>query len=76
MAVTTILSTLIYPLLLSVLEHSGLPGIVMEERLTAVLYAGVLIGAGIGLVMRAGASTGGMDIPALILKKKRNITTM
>lgn len=50
-AVTTILSTLIYPLLLSVLEHSGLPGI----------------------VMRAGASTGGMDIPALILKKKRNI---
>ena len=72
-AVTTILSTLIYPLLLSVLEHSGLPGIVMEERLTAVLYAGVLIGAGIGIVMRAGASTGGMDIPALILKKKRNI---
>ena len=45
----------------------------MEERLTAVLYAGVLIGAGIGIVMRAGASTGGMDIPALILKKKRNI---
>ena len=31
------------------------------------LYAGLLIGAGIGLVMRAGASTGGMDIPALIL---------
>ena len=73
-AVTTILSTLIYPLLLSVLEHSGLPGIVMEERLTAVLYAGVLIGAGIGIVMRAGASTGGMDIPALILKKKRSIS--
>ena len=39
----------------------------------AVLYAGCLIGAGIGVVMRAGASTGGMDIPALILKKVKNV---
>lgn len=72
-AVTTVLSTLVYPLLLGVLEGVGVAGFVMEERLVAVLYAGFLIGAGIGIVMRAGASTGGMDIPALILKKKRNI---
>ncbi len=72
-AATTVLSTLIYPLLLGLLEGCGLPGIVMQDKLTAVLYAGVLIGAGIGIVMRAGASTGGMDIPALILKKKKNI---
>lgn len=72
-AVTTVLSTLVYPLLLGVLEGAGVVGFVMEERLVAVLYAGLLIGAGIGVVMRAGASTGGMDIPALILKKKRNI---
>ena len=72
-AVTTVLSTLVYPLLLGILEGAGVAGFVMEERLVAVLYAGFLIGAGIGVVMRAGASTGGMDIPALILKKKRNI---
>lgn len=72
-AATTVLSTLIYPLLLGLLEGCGLPGIVMQDKLTAVLYAGVLIGAGIGIVMRAGASTGGMDIPALILKKEKNI---
>ena len=29
----------------------------------------MMIGAGIGIVIRAGASTGGMDIPPLILKK-------
>ena len=29
-----------------------------------------MIGFGIGIVIRAGASTGGMDIPPLILKKK------
>lgn len=63
-AVTTVMSTVIYPLLLGILERAGVTGIVMEERLVAVLYAGCLIGAGIGIVMRAGASTGGMDIPA------------
>ena len=33
-----------------------------------------MIGAGIGIVIRAGASTGGMDIPPLILKKKLGIS--
>lgn len=72
-AVNTVLSTVIYPLLLGLLEGADITGFVMEERLVAVLYAGLLIGAGIGVVMRSGASTGGMDIPALILKKKKNI---
>lgn len=72
-ALSTAASTVIYPLLLAVLEWTGFPGFLMEEKLVAVLYAGMLIGAGIGLVMRAGASTGGMDIPALILKKKWNL---
>ncbi len=72
-AVTTALSTVVYPMLLGALEASGFGGFYMEERLVAVIYAGILIGAGIGIVMRAGASTGGMDIPALILKKKWNI---
>ena len=36
----------------------------------ATLFAGLLIGVGIGMVIRAGASTGGMDIPPLVLNKK------
>lgn len=72
-AVTTALSTVIYPVLLGILEGAGFRGFLMEERLVAVLYAGLLIGAGIGIVMRAGASTGGVDIPALILKKKLDV---
>ena len=70
-AVSTAASTVIYPLMLSILEWTGAAGFVME-KLVAVVYAGLLIGAGIGVVMRAGASTGGMDIPALIGKKKWN----
>lgn len=72
-AVTTALSTVIYPVLLGILEGTGFQGFLMEERLVAVLYAGLLIGTGIGIVMRAGASTGGVDIPALILKKKLDV---
>lgn len=35
----------------------------------AVIYAGIFIGIGLGLVFRANASTGGMDVLALILSK-------
>lgn len=72
-AVTTALSTVVYPMFLGLLERSGFAGFRLEEGLVAVIYAGILIGAGIGIVMKAGASTGGMDIPALILKKKCNV---
>ena len=64
-AVTTVISTIIYPVMLG--------GFVLEEKMVAVIYAGILIGGGIGIVMRAGASTGGMDIPSLILKKKFDV---
>lgn len=72
-ALTTVLSTIIYPVILGILESTGFAGFVLEERLVAVLYSGLLIGGGIGVVMKAGASTGGMDIPSLILKKKFDI---
>ena len=71
-AVTTVISTIIYPVMLGLLEGSGFGGFVLEEKV-AVIYAGILIGGGIGIVMRAGASTGGMDIPSLILKKKFDV---
>ena len=40
----------------------------------AVIFAGLFIGAGIGIVLRAGASTGGMDIPPLVLQKKKGFS--
>ena len=33
------------------------------------VYAGFLIGVGLGLVLRLGYSTGGMDIPPLLVNK-------
>lgn len=69
-ALTTIISTFYYPLILSVFH--GLPGLsrMTENRLFAVICAGLMIGVGMGIVIRSGASTGGMDIPPLVLNKK------
>lgn len=39
----------------------------------ATLYGGVVAGVGIGLVLSCGASTGGMDIPPLIVHKYTKI---
>ncbi len=40
----------------------------------STLYAGFCIGLGLGLVLRVGASTGGMDIPPLIVNKKPELS--
>ena len=69
-ALTTVISSFYYPLILSFLQR-GLSGFVMTEDIVlSTVFAGLLIGAGMGLVIRAGASTGGMDIPPLVLHKK------
>lgn len=68
-AVTTLLSSFLFPFLL------GRVGLLVQAPLTsdpllALILGGLLTGSGIGLVIRAGASTGGNDIPVLLLKKK------
>jgi uncharacterized membrane-anchored protein YitT (DUF2179 family) len=42
---------------------------ITEDVLLNVLFAGMGLGLSLGIVLRAGASTGGMDIPPLVLKK-------
>ncbi|MED9904324.1 MAG: YitT family protein [Lachnospiraceae bacterium] len=72
-ALTTLFSTVYYPAALAVTEHFFKGSILTQDMFLATVCAGVLIGGGIGLVLRGGASTGGMDIPPLILKKKLGI---
>ena len=37
------------------------------------VYSGLLVGLGVGLVLRVGSSTGGMDIPPVILHEKMGL---
>ena len=68
-ALTTLVSTFVYPVFLSVMR--SIPGIteLTDNIMLASLYGGALLGLGIGLVVRVGASTGGTDILALVLHK-------
>ena len=42
---------------------------ITDDLILCTVFGGICIGAAIGLVIRMGASTGGMDIPPLILNK-------
>ena len=70
---TTVISSLFYPIALELLNRTLGDVIITEDILLNVLFAGMGLGIALGIVMRAGASTGGMDIPPLILKKKLHI---
>ena len=69
-ALTTIANSILYPLAMSLLEQLPIAGKpVTDNIMLAAVFGGVLMGGGIGLLLRAGGSSGGTDIPALILNK-------
>lgn len=68
-AMTTILSSIMYPALLEFLNRILGDVVVTENILLNVLFAGMGLGVSLGIIMRAGAASGGMDIPPLVLKK-------
>ena len=68
-AMTTVVSSLYYPLMLELLSQVLGNVQVTDNMLLNVLFAGMGIGLSLGIVIRAGASTGGMDIPPLILNR-------
>ena len=45
---------------------------IIDEKLTNVLVGGLLGGAGLGIILSCGASTGGSDIIGLVFAKKNN----
>ncbi len=68
-ALTTVASTFLFPAFMWVFER--IPGIdkMTDNALLATIFAGVLMGISLGLVMRVGSSTGGMDVLNLICHK-------
>lgn len=69
-ALTTMVSTFYYPLILAIFQKIEVFKTLTDDPLLGAICAGLLIGTGLGIVIRAGASTGGMDIPPLVLNKK------
>ena len=69
-ALTTLVSSFYYPIILGIFQKIPALSNLTREPMLAAVFGGLMIGFGIGSVIRVGASTGGMDIPPLILKKK------
>ncbi len=66
---TTVASSVLYPVMLGLMQR--IPDIdkITDNTLLASLFAGILMGISLGLVMRVGSSTGGMDVVNLVFHK-------
>lgn len=69
-ALTSLISTFYFPVILGVFQQLDWLQTLTDDPMLCTIFAAVSIGVGIGMVIKAGASTGGMDIPPLILNKK------
>ncbi|MCF0136294.1 MAG: YitT family protein [Lachnospiraceae bacterium] len=68
-ALTTLTSTFLYPVFLEILDRSLGDLVLTEDPMINTVFAGLGVGVSIGLMVQVGASTGGMDIPPLILNR-------
>lgn len=68
-AANTIVSTFSYPIALGFITKFLQGGCLSQDMILCTIFGGICIGAAIGIVMRMGASTGGMDIPPLVLNR-------
>ncbi len=66
-ALKTIISSIVYPIFITVLSH--FPYHVEADVYLIIIYGGILTGVGLALVLREDASTGGMDVPAIIIHR-------
>ena len=69
--IQTILSSLLYPVALSIVTNLNIH--IEASQFLLSLYGGLIAGVGVALVLKTGASTGGMDIPPLIIHKYTGI---
>ena len=68
-ALNTLASSVLSPLFLELWERLLAGRVLTDDIFLCTVFAGLGIGVSLGLVIRAGASTGGMDIPPLVLQK-------
>ena len=68
-AMSTVFSSQFYPLALEVLNRTLGDIHITDSMELIVVFAGLGLGLSLGMVIRGGASTGGMDIPPLVLNR-------
>lgn len=67
----TLFSIILFSFLIKVFEF--IPFLNLNDKFMAAVVSGVIKGFGAGLILRMGASTGGLDIPGMALRKRYGI---
>ena len=68
-AANTLLSSFCFPIELHISEMLASHYALTDDIVLCTVFGGIIIGASLGIVIRTGASTGGMDIPPIVLNK-------
>ncbi len=68
----TVYGSLLFPAVIFLWEISKVQT-VTNNLLLAVIWSGITVGSGLGIVLKFGGTTGGLDIPQKILKDKLKI---
>ena len=69
-ALTTLVATFYYPVILEVAIAAVGDMVITQDPMLCAIFSGIIIGFSLGIVIKAGASTGGLDIPPLVFKKR------
>lgn len=69
-ASTIILGSFLDPFFMTAFEQMSIFKNLTNDPLVAAIFGGLLLGAGVGIVLRAGGSTGGSDVIPVIVHEK------
>ena len=69
-AASIVLGTVLFPIFLGIFQKATMLHHLVDDPLLAAICSGVIDGIGLGLILRVGGSTGGIDVPPLILNRK------
>ena len=72
-ALSIVVGAFSFPVFLALFQNMEQLHHLVDDPLLAAICAGVLDGIGIGIIVRAGGATGGIDIPCIILNKYTGI---
>ena len=72
-AISTLANSILYPVIMYVFETFFILGKLTEDPMLACVFSGVLMGVGIGLILKTGGSTGGTDVIAVAINKYTHI---
>ena len=72
-AASIVIGSISFPIFLGIFQKATMLHHLVNDPLLASVCAGIIDGVGLGLILRVGGSTGGIDVPPIILNKKLGV---